>query len=735
MNETAFVNITSGPDPLIINRTSPGVISFDISGYVDGNALGARLRGAYVTLELIKAGYDNTTKLDPNPTPSGTAADASFTLNYGVDDDTPQGNYTVVVRFTGTVNVNWGPYPHFFDLPIINASMAALNDLRVLASDVFVFNFWINDTTSDNFNQPVIDRNLYYELKAYLQGGADPLIGERVDFYDLTENKDLGYAITDANGNASLVLDANWTLCAGPHLIRATYDVTHINYSYYILNDDINVILNSGPVPTTVNKSGSADRLFYLQGSVNDTWGNGVPYGRITIKLFGPGMVDRSSYLLPQGGAEQVDNYYYTDSYGGFNASYYVHSSIPPGQHVLRIDFNGTFIYGAPYAHVYDLISFGNFSHSVNGFNNLTVNDPDQLSILIAYKGVHLSSTFTDANPPITVKRGQLVNISFNVTRSGSAPISGDQIIVRDVFADVNISTYVFTGLENGNFTLNIPTGGNHSGLHKWEFIFKNAAQIVFDTTNSTYILINETVTVGSSLSIPSIRRNFDTWTVSGTVSDSGQNLKGLEIMLYLFDASYQDKSNLLSVVGGRTKVINIDGSYSFSGTISINAPQGIYYFRVNTTSNIQSTDAPLAISINNAHTINSSSVDRQANITARTSIINEDYWNSYDPTYPEYTHMWINNSILFVNGTLEWDNGSAMVGYNLTIRVELLNGTTIATFVSNPTTGSGYFVGQYYIDESFPTYRADTRIFIDFYPYGNNDVDYVEADQQEVTI
>ena len=738
VNDSSQITIdVSGPNPMIINRTSPGILSFTINGNITGNIMGDRLRGALISLQMYKLGYDNTTYLDPNQGSVQVGADGSFSFNYEADDDTPQGNYTLLVRFNGRINHNWGPYPHDFNIPKLNKSMAAVNDLRILASDIFIFNFWINDTTSDNVENPIINSDEYYGLKVYLQGGADPLTGERVDFYDLTQNKSLGYAITDLSGYAKLDLQANWSMCAGPHLIRALYDGDNINDSYYIKNEQIYVNVNFGPNPNTVDKSGTSNRLFYIEGQVQDLWAIPVPYARLAIRMFGIGGVDETAYLLPQG-PNQVDNYYYCNETGYFNASYYVHPSITAGfqKSELRVDFNGTFIYGQPYPYTFNLIGWSNFSdtdYAPN--NNLTITDPDQISILMKANGSYLGSIFTDGNPPITVKEGDIVKLELNVTHSGIAPALFDQIIVRDVFANVNISTYTFPG-GNGYVMLNISTAGNHSGLHKWELIFKDASFKVYDTTNSTYILINETVSMGASLGTPSITRSLDFWGISGIVSDGGQNLKAFEITLFLLDDSMQDVSYLLSIGGARTKVINPDGTYYYSGTISINAPHGLYYLVVNTTGGIQSTDAPLAISMVNAHTINSSSGNLAINVTAATDIKNEIYWSSADSPYPWLIDQWMAGYLLFVNGTLEYENGTAMVGVYVRVRVEHLNGTLISSGISTATDANGDFTITIDITSEFPDDRANSRIFIDFHPYnyGNNE-GYVETDEQEVPI
>ncbi|MBA7673499.1 hypothetical protein ES703_81697 [subsurface metagenome] len=222
-----------------------------------------------------------------------------------------------------------------------------------------------------------------------------------------------------------------------------------------------------------------------------------------------------------------------------------------------------------------------------------------------------------------------------------------------------------------------------------------------FPTYNTTFVIINKTISISAFSSIPKIQRNVDTFNVYGSVQDGTTNLNGLDIKILLFDSSMNDVSYHLNLAG--SQIINVyDGSYQFDvNSISINCPQGQHYFRID----FNGTISQPGIYVTN-YMINTSSILVPVNITAGTYIV-----GNYDTIFKGGFYQ---GDELYAYGYLYWDNGSLITGIRtITITIEDGLGGIIKTEIGS-TVGSGWFNITVFIDTIWPD---GTEIWANFYP------------------
>jgi len=672
LNDAPTIHIFSGPTPLEINRTGGGgATSFNVVGQVTDALDGSKPVGySTITLKLLRGGSDYSSYLLAYDSyPFETWSSGMFDLNFGVASDTPTGNYTLRMDFNGTINLMNYPYPYLFNLPFLSNSTTLDYELQVTAPETLKFDFWIDGFTSHDYNQPSINRNRQLNLSIYLEWGSSPIgDGELVEFYDITQGQSIGLAPT-TNGRASLIYATGGLTIAGPHLISARWG-SNYNYSYFILNDQINVTLLSGPTPQAINRSGSFGRTFNLQGSIIDgSNGSPIKFPEIQILLFDGTMTDVSYYLS--------SSVFTLDDTGVFDLTISVSSGTPAANYTLGVLFNGNFMYSLPnnQFNEHDFYIFtSNFTDYKSGYYDLKVIDPDDVNIMFSIDGTPTRSFYDDSHLPERYSQGDLINFSVYVTQSGT-PVTSGTVILRDVFIGSQIGSHTYVLADNGYHEFIIDSSLWHAGLHRIEVQWST-----YSIFNSTYIIINKTITISTYSSLYHIQRDFDMFSVFGSVQDGTTNLRGLNIKISLFNSNSIDVSGYLNLAG--SQVINVfNGNYQFNvNFISLNCPQGRYYFRIDFNGSINAPGILLS-----DYMIHTSSVSVFVNVTAGIAMTgNYDTQTVKDQFYEGDT--------LYAYGYLLWDNGTAISGKEVTITIKDSYGTTISPATTGFTNGSGWF-------------------------------------------
>ncbi|TKJ23382.1 MAG: hypothetical protein CEE42_12185 [Promethearchaeota archaeon Loki_b31] len=674
-------------NPSEISISDPPPHTSDVQGYVYDPVNGKRIENAEVNFVLLQKGTSSIVPNAFNPETKNTNVNGDFDEILSLNPSVSSGLYEIRVDFNGT----WWILTPYFNFPVFIPTITDSSnrlEFNVTEDLPLLFNFWIDGTTFDDYYQPVINRNENVNLSVYLEWG-DPLDNEAIDFYDLSQDIFLGTVQTN-NGRASLIYNTDASTVAGPHLIYAKWG-SNYNYSYFTLNDNITLDVQVGPNPNQINRGGET---FTLQGTISDA-SNGAPikFTEIYIALFDDTMTDVSYYLS--------SNWFQLDDTGTFDLTLSVDSGTPAINFTINVGFYGVFIYSFPnnqfneFNFYFDIFTYSNFTSNDNGNFELKVIDPNNVAIQFWVDGNPALSFYDDSNLPERYNQGDNITFSVYVTVSGSF-VSDETVTLTDVYINSQIGSHLFELADNGRWDFVINSSSWHAGLHKIRVQWST-----FPAYNTTFVIINKTISISAFSNIPKIQRNVDTFNVYGSVQDGTTNLNGLDIKILLFDSSMNDVSYHLNLAG--SQIINVfDGSYQFDvNSISINCPQGQYYFRID----FNGTISQPGIYVTN-YMINTSSILVPANITAGTYIV-----GNYDTIFKGGFYQ---GDELYAYGYLYWDNGSLITGSrNITITIEDGFGGIIKTEIGS-TDGSGWFNITVFIDTIWPD---GTEIWANFYP------------------
>ncbi|MFX1348334.1 MAG: transglutaminase domain-containing protein [Promethearchaeota archaeon] len=717
VNYTLFTVL--GPIEVNLNSVNPTEVnisdailpdSTDIQGYVYDPISGLRVESAEVNFILFQKGTNIEVPTAFNPAARNTDLNGDFDGILNLEPSVSSGLYEIRVDFNGTwwIDTPYFNFP-FTPIPLITDSSNRL-EFNVTEALPLLFDFFINGTTPTDYENPKINRNDFLNLTAYLQIGPDPISdGALIDFYDVTQGNPIGSALT-SSGYAQYVYQTDASTTAGPHLIYAKYGANYV-YSYFILDEPISVNLDICPFPLQVNRSTSIGRNFLIHGYLNDiSNGNPIKYGLISVFLLDSGIP--VSKLILESGSYQLDET------GEINLTFSVMEDTDPQNYTLRVDFNGQF--GYPY--FFNLGFMPNFVDSANGFYDLTVIDPYDINIDFYIDGNPTLPVYDDINLPERYNRGALINFTVNITQTGN-PVSTGIVTLTDVFTDSLLGSHTFNLTDPGYYEFYpIDTTLWHAGLHQIRVDYVSGPITVIETT---YVIINETMNIFTSLNKNSVLRgSVDSFTVSGTVQESGELLRGLLVNIILLNSTLSDFSAYL--IGPSTWITNDVGYYQFVNSIDINCPQGEYYIRIDFNGTISYTDIFL-----NDFLIHNSSLLIPLNITAGTKITSLSYYLEYDP-FPD---SWADGDTLYVLGNLTWDNNNPITG--VIINVTIIDETYDTIVIYNDvvlTDPYGGFNVSIFIDEndSWPTLKSNTEIRVSFDPIING-IYYAESDEESI--
>ncbi|MFX0074763.1 MAG: transglutaminase domain-containing protein [Candidatus Hermodarchaeota archaeon] len=695
LNEEPIINIFSGPTPRIVNRTSVGATNtfFNIEGELLDDTTGRPIGNTLVTLKLLRGGMDYSPYLIPSDT-IWTDFNGYFNVWFEVASNTPTGNYTLRLDFNGTIDRSFHPiFPVFFNLPYINTSSVFMNELMVTTPTTLLFNFWIDGTPFNDYNQPVIYRNGYVNLSVYLESGGIPIgDGEWIDFYDVTQDMLIG-SVQTVNGYASLIYNTGFFTVAGPHQVYARWG-SNYNYSYFILDANISINLVSGPTPNMIARSDPGVRNFNLHGYVNDTT-NAMPikYARIFVYMFDQSLIDYSGYLTLESGLLRLDES------GEFDLTYSVISSTPEKNYTIIVAFDGWFMYSWPFIlnneHDFFLGGFSNFTDAEPGLMDLQVYDPENLDILLSVEGNPTLPFYDNANPPETYNFGETIHVQVQIVHP--QPFDTRTVYIYDDYTNSLLDSYTFPSDSTGFVQFNLSTNDLHAGLLRFRVNYHT-----FSGFNTTYVVINETIGISMNIDRYVIRRNFHQFNVDGVLRQNGTNLDGLTIGLILLDASFVDVSGYLNLNGPQFRTI-YGGNYLYDNNgIFLNCPQGSYFLVIYFTGNINDVGISLSnymVTANNYLLINiTAAVNINGNYDTR--VVKDQFYEGDD---------------LYTYGYLTWDNGSAMAFMEVNITVRDSMGNVLAT-----ATGFTDFNGFFNITIVIESWPDNAEVWVTFYPEDN---------------
>ncbi|MFX1345150.1 MAG: transglutaminase-like domain-containing protein [Promethearchaeota archaeon] len=705
------VNLLS-VNPTFINRSISNTTN--IQGYVYDPIANQRVVNATVEFVLLQKGTENKITTPFDITFTMTDDNGDFNEVVIVNPWVQKGQYDIRVDFNGSNQwpIPWGSMNDSSNRIGFDITEEATLDLL----------FYINDIEASIYDSPIVPRYTTLTLKAItINETGDPVQGELVEFYDYSSNFFIGSNITDINGITTFDYYVD-TSVAGPNLLYAL-NGPRINYSYFILDAPISINLDIWPQNREISK-GTSDRTFFIYGFLNDTQNlKPIKTGGISIHLF-DGSTEIPNALILESGS------YLTNQYGRISAEFSVNSFVGIGNYTLEVWFNGTFFHPPPIPNNFFLFSVSNFSVKVNANYQLRVYDPSQVEIIFKIEGNHRSVIYSDLNPPETYSLGDLANFEVWINQGGSPAPSGSIVRLRDIYSNTVLGTYTYNGIEGGyhQFLINTGSPALYAGLHYIEVEYENIGIFPY---NSTYIIINETVSISGISNDYVLLRDNDVFTISGTVSDGIEDLRGLEVEIILLDSSLSDVSYNLNLLDPKTKFIDDNGDYSFTSSILQSCPQGEYHIIINFTGRIQHSDGILVISLLNPYMVSSYSSLITLNITAGTIITQDGY---HTTPHDISDGLWWEGDTLFVYGNLTWDNGTAITNRKVNVTVQTLIGGLIV-FNEVFTDQWGGFNASFLIDEAWSSvnYVYETKIIVYFDPQVNN-LEYVEPTALEFT-
>jgi len=575
-------------------------------------------------------------------------------------------------------------------------------DLKIEAPDIQILDFWINGTPTSEYEQPIVIRTQELNLTACLQGGSGPLEGESIRFFDVTNNSEIGVKITGSNGCANITYYLNTgLLLAGPHLIYAEWGSLK-NHSYFIIDEAIRIDLNPpNPVPNIINRSGSIDTAFNIKGTiVDDFFNRPIKYAEITVNLI-KNNNKFNTQLFP---IYPSTNPYYCGADGTFDLNFDVSNTIPTGNYSLRIDFNGTFYYLSQdndYPHNFFLTYINTSSSTIM---DLKIKDPYNILIALWIDGNETLSTYDNFYPPQSFNRNDNVNFTVRVIQD-PIPVGRD-ISLYDVYEN---RFWVSQTNANGiaEFILQI----NETwvvGPHKIKVLYQFDG---YDFLNYTFIILNGSKKVEIFIDKNNATRNIDWINVSGSVKDTYNyiKMKQVEVTIKLVNNSNDYSDYLIFQAGYYPFMIisqNTNWDYTFIFKVNISIPYGKYDIRVDFNGTIIDYPDPYcSINLNN-YMMSNSSMPEVLNVSAGTAIV-----NGYYDAYSSEEDVWYVGENVTIHGRLTWDNGTAMVGYQVNMTLEDPFGIVL-DWVINTTVAGGEFYGQIEIQEGWDP----ERVFVTYY-------------------
>ncbi|MFX1446986.1 MAG: transglutaminase domain-containing protein [Promethearchaeota archaeon] len=657
LNEEPIINIFSGPIPRVINRTAVGATNtlFNIEGELLDDTTGRPIRNSRVDLRLLRGSLDYSPYLIPSSM-IWTDFNGYFNIWFEVASNIPIGNYSLRLDFNGTIDRSFHPvFPAFFTLNYINTSSWFMDELSVKTPTTLTFNFWIDGTPSNDYNQPVINRNGFVNLSIYLESGGIPIgDGEWVDFYDVTQDIPIGSTQT-INGSTSILYYTDFITIAGPHQVYARWG-SNYNYSYFILNAPITLNLESGPTPNIIARSGSTNRNFNLHGHISDST-NGLPikYARIFVYMYDQFSADYTGYLSLESGLLRLNES------GEFDLTYSVISSTPEKNYTIRVAFDGIFMYSWPFIlnneYNFYLGGFSNFTSVDNGILDLQVYDPDNLNILLSVEGKPTVPFYDPGYPPETYNFGETIHIQVQLIHP--EPFDSRTVYLYDDYTNSLIDSHTFSSGSTGFIQFNLSTNNFHAGLLRFRVNYH-----IFSTFNTTYVVINETISISINVDRNLVQRNFHQFNVDGVLQQNGTNLNGLIIGLILLDDSFVDVSGYLNINGPQFRTV-YNGNYLYDNNgIFVSCPQGSYHILIYFTGSLNDFGISLPNFMETAI-----SMIIPINITAGININ-----GNYDTRVVKDQFYFGDD--LYVYGFLNWDNLTAMafMEVNVTIRDSIGN-------------------------------------------------------------
>jgi len=300
-----------------------------------------------------------------------------------------------------------------------------------------------NYRISVSSNSSTYNRDDWANLTAYLSSSTESIDNKRITFRDVTSGEVLGSSFTAFNGEASILTTIDDSKIVGPHVIEARFDFLIANYTFFIIEGEIQVRLTK-PYPTKVNRSDAMPDVANMHGYLYD------PLKREAVKNAQVNFI-----LFQYSSNNSISNaffppFQYTDLNGNFSESLAIDPDVDSGHYQIRVDFNGTFSLPI-YPNLPNTITSGIEDSSQRIEFNIT----KALSVLFYINNYPAQ----DPNNPI-VNRSSTINLTARVILENVGPVEGRNVyFYDDTRGDFEIGNAT-TGV-NGTASINYFIGNN----------------------------------------------------------------------------------------------------------------------------------------------------------------------------------------------------------------------------------------------------------------------------------
>lgn len=414
-------------------------------------------------------------------------------------------------------------------------------------------------------------RGMQYQIRCGLNlTGSESNASRTIEMIDNTDDTLLGTGITDSNGYVefNLKLNSNFTVGAHPIIFRYTTYVQ--NMTVVLLIDEMQVYLISvDPQNVDLNPTLTLNRTTVNARILDPENNKPVKNAMLQPVVINSGGAAISGSVVPT--RVRVDNY------GYINTEVQIANVMPVGSYRFRVDFNGTYEFKNPYTNEWVQYTAPPPYGSAIGYSSNVISPFDIINTDDIVFDFRVNSTI--AGNDFYAKRGNTLNVNAYLSYMGS-PEAGQQIdIIDGTYGDYLIGTIYTSG---GGFASNTYTLSGYpwvAGPHRIYARWVNRDRV----NGSWYVVINETVSVSSSLNPTAINRKGaspTTFSISGSLTDLGLGMTTRYAQIYttMYYGAI-DRTNLLSPYPPTTLTDN-SGSYNGVYDVDDTTPLGSYTVR-----------------------------------------------------------------------------------------------------------------------------------------------------------
>ncbi len=639
--------------PDTIYRPSPNQ-DLRVIGYLEDIAY----TGNRSNNNVPKANISVDLSMLPDPFTPGTIKTndtGEFATNITLNPSVVDGSYNVRLYFYGMFTFT---IPQVGQVSVFVDSMSAtsvMRTLEVLDPNGVVFNFYVAGNDRTHYTTRV-NPGATVNLTANIIIGGTPQTETWVYFYyqgaNATSSSYIMQAITNSTGWANYTWTVPTTIGTGPAVIEAYfYDTINSEYCYdavyCVVNRSINLGYISTPSPTNLVVD---DDWFSFSALLNDNTGNAVPDAiihSVILDTFG----SESGFSL------RYNPYTFTSAsgYAGFGDQ--VTGSGIFTTYYVDVWFNNTFYFHNSL--FYNIHHYDPGWVTVPWFDSdnawqcpIVISDGSYHALLLWINGTETRlDSYTDANPPRSYTKGQIVELMVRAISSGG-PQDSESISFYDV-SDGNTLLGTITTAGGGWATCNYLINPNtFTGPHQLRVIWASEG-----LQNYTVAFVNSsTVTLDSFYVSPSnVIRGQTAISVSGYLHDG--NTRGIyrgQVNLVLLSSTGNYIGSGYFTGGSTNQITSTSGAFAFNVMISTALQQGTYQIRVDFNQTIDATSfsaCPTYLTSASGFLASKSSGVTTINVNASVRFSQA----IYSPATPEA------GEYITVSGYILWDNGSTL--------------------------------------------------------------------------